>query len=82
MAHSVLFSYCSFVNGVTCLIIRLTLINYCGNPRKNKRGIPQKFLVTKNRPILDSMFEFLDNFKLASYIPENKNDKNEDLFTV
>lgn len=47
-----------------------------GTLRKNKREIPPEFLVTKNRPPVDSMFGFGDNLTLVSYIPNSKSKKN------
>ena len=47
-----------------------------GTLRKNKKEIPPEFLVTKNRPHVDSMFGFGDNLTLVSYIPKHKKKKN------
>ncbi|XP_066962038.1 piggyBac transposable element-derived protein 4-like [Macrobrachium rosenbergii] len=46
-----------------------------GTLRKNKREIPPEFLVTKNRPLVDSMFGFGDNLTLVSFIPKSKKKK-------
>ncbi|XP_068240862.1 uncharacterized protein [Palaemon carinicauda] len=50
-------------------------LNSVGTLRKNKRDIPPEFLVTKNRPPVDSMFGFGDNLTLVSYIPKSKSRK-------
>ncbi|XP_066946051.1 uncharacterized protein [Macrobrachium rosenbergii] len=44
------------------------------------REIPPEFLVTKNRPPVDSMFGFGDNLTLVSYIPKSKNKKKNVVF--
>ena len=43
-----------------------------GTLRKNKRKTPREFLVIKNRPPADSMFEFRNNLTLVSYMPNIK----------
>jgi hypothetical protein len=43
-----------------------------GTLRKNKREIPPEFLVTKNRPLVDSMFGFGESLTLVSYVPKSK----------
>lgn len=69
-------SYCSIVTGVNWLIIKL--IDCSGNPQNENEQVCSftNILVTKNRPISDSMFKFSENFTLVSYIPQNKNKKN------
>ncbi|XP_068203605.1 piggyBac transposable element-derived protein 4-like [Palaemon carinicauda] len=46
-----------------------------GTLRKNTREIPLEFLVTKNRPPMDSMSGFGDNLTLVSCIPKSKSKK-------
>ena len=43
-----------------------------GTLRKNKRKIPQKFLMIKNKPPADSMFGFKNSLTLVSYMSNIK----------